>query len=267
MTEGNGTHRPGDHSDAATPQTTVAGVPSPHAGTGHRRRVRRFSRSYAAALVTLFGLLVTVLVYLRVRTVPTPAFDQSLLPAPARGPETHVVLMLASDSDGGLTPTPATIPLPLPPAARACALLNALFRIYAQSASAHPIAPSAAVESVTLHPLPTRSGYPQGDLAVVDLSPALAAVHPSGIEPETLTILSILATLYTNMPRIAGIHVAEVRFLVGGHPRATLAGHADLSRTYLASSAAPASEGAPEPAHSQTEANPDSGRPRSGARP
>ena len=66
------------------------------------------------------------------------------------------------------------------------------------------------------------------ELAVVNLTPAFAANHPSGIETETLTLLSICATLHANLPR-----VAEVRFLVDGQPRATLAGHADLTSTYL----------------------------------
>jgi hypothetical protein len=34
--------------------------------------------------------------------------------------------------------------------------------------------------------------------------------------------------------------VTEVRFLVDGQPRATLAGHADLMRTYLTAEAEPA---------------------------
>jgi hypothetical protein len=65
-------------------------------------------------------------------------------------------------------------------------------------------------------------------LAVVNLTSAFVASHPSGIEPETLTMLSICGTLHANLPR-----VTQVRFLVDGQPRATLAGHADLTRTYL----------------------------------
>jgi len=76
------------------------------------------------------------------------------------------------------------------------------------------------------------------ELAVVNLTGAFAASHPSGIETETLTLLSICATLHANLPRIT-----EVRFLVDGQPRATLAGHADLTRTYLTAGLA-ASEGA-----------------------
>jgi hypothetical protein len=51
---------------------------------------------------------------------------------------------------------------------------------------------------------------------------------------ETLTVLSICATIHANLPR-----VTQVRFLVDGQARATLAGHADLSRTYLATEAVP----------------------------
>jgi hypothetical protein len=69
---------------------------------------------------------------------------------------------------------------------------------------------------------------------VVNLTGAFAASHPSGLETETLTVLSICATLHANLPR-----VTEVRFLVDGQPRATLSGHADLTRTYLAADTAP----------------------------
>jgi hypothetical protein len=63
---------------------------------------------------------------------------------------------------------------------------------------------------------------------VINLRGSFAGQHPSGIEPETLTIDSILATLSANFPQIE-----QVRFLVDGQPRETLNGHADLLRTYL----------------------------------
>jgi hypothetical protein len=69
---------------------------------------------------------------------------------------------------------------------------------------------------------------------VVNLTAAFAASHPSGIETETLTLLSICGTLHANLPR-----VTQVRFLVDGKVRSTLAGHADLTRTYLAAEAVP----------------------------
>ncbi len=64
-------------------------------------------------------------------------------------------------------------------------------------------------------------------MAVINLHGTFADHHPSGIEPEMLTIDSIIGTLYANFPRIE-----QVRFLVDGHPRDTLNGHADLTRTY-----------------------------------
>lgn len=85
-------------------------------------------------------------------------------------------------------------------------------------------------------PASTENSPSGSELAVVNLTDAFAANHPSGLETEALTILSICATLHANLPRIA-----EVRFLVDGEQRATLAGHADLSRTYLTTDA-----GAPE---------------------
>jgi hypothetical protein len=62
----------------------------------------------------------------------------------------------------------------------------------------------------------------------VDLAGAFVDAHPSGILTESLTVESICGTLRANLPQ-----VTEVRFLVDGQPRATLAGHADLTRTYL----------------------------------
>jgi hypothetical protein len=47
-------------------------------------------------------------------------------------------------------------------------------------------------------------------------------------------ILSICGTLRANLP-----NVTQVRFLVNGQERATLAGHADLTRTYMTADAVP----------------------------
>jgi hypothetical protein len=77
-------------------------------------------------------------------------------------------------------------------------------------------------------------------LAVVNLTGSFAANHPSGIETEMLTVLSICGTLRANLPR-----VTQVRFLVDGQQRATLADHADLTRTYLTGDAVPAEESNP----------------------
>jgi hypothetical protein len=89
--------------------------------------------------------------------------------------------------------------------------------------------------------LASKSPQPDGpQLAVVNLTSAFVAGHPSGIEPETLTVLSICGTLHANLPRIT-----QVRFLVDGQTRATLAGHADLSHIHLAGDTPPAQETKP----------------------
>jgi hypothetical protein len=51
--------------------------------------------------------------------------------------------------------------------------------------------------------------------------------HPSGIEVEQLTLNSIIGTLHAAFPDFK-----EVRFLVDGQSRPTLAGHAGLGHPY-----------------------------------
>ena len=85
-------------------------------------------------------------------------------------------------------------------------------------------APDGPPSNADKNPGPRAAG---GKLAVVNLHGSFADHHPSGIEAETLTIDSIVGTLYANFPRIE-----QVRFLVDGQPRETLNGHADLLRTY-----------------------------------
>jgi hypothetical protein len=157
------------------------------------------------------------------------------------------------------------LPLPADPGARAHAVLGKLLDLYAAPDAAHSVpggatsvvqvfllpapeiagaAPAASKpksadsKKVVILPRESRSvtpGSPSQDaqqtgplMAVVNLTGKFAATHPSGIETEMLTVLSICGTLRANLPR-----VAQVRFLVDGQQRATLAGHADLTRTYL----------------------------------
>lgn len=174
--------------------------------------------------------------------------------APLVAPAESATLMVASDADGSLQPRVLSLPLPsldANPAARARAILGRLLDLYAAGDSAHPIPGGAAsIEQVYLLPEPANDSNPSAassknaqtgsQLAVVNLSGSFAASHPSGIETETLTVLSICATLHANLPR-----VGSVRFLVDGQQHDTLAGHADLTRTYLTSQAVPAEEVTP----------------------
>ena len=168
--------------------------------------------------------------------------DSAPTQAPLVAPAEQATLMVANDADNSVQPRILTLPLPQNPEARARAVLGKLLDLYAAPDAAHPVPGGAnSIAQVFLVPIAEGSGKasptaPQ--LAVVNLTSAFAAGHPSGLEIETLTILSICATLNANLPR-----VTEVRFLVDGQTRATLAGHADLTRTYLTAETVP-TEGA-----------------------
>ena len=157
--------------------------------------------------------------------------------APEVAPAEQATLVAANDLDNSLVPQMHSLPLPADPGARARAVLGKLLDLYAAPDSTHPVPGGAAsVDQVFLMPVPgTRPRQASSDqLAVVNLTGTFAASHPSGLEAESLTVLSICATIRANLP-----NVTEVRFLVDGQPRPTLAGHADLTRTYLTAEAAP----------------------------
>jgi hypothetical protein len=203
--------------------------------------------------------------------------DSAPTSAPAVAPAEQATLLMANDSDGSILTQLHSLPLPADPGALARAVLGKLLDLYATPDAAHPVPGGASsVLQVFLLPAPeitgavpaagipisTKSrtvvilprqfranppaaplqGAPQAGplLAVVNLSGSFAANHPSGIETEMLTVLSICGTLRANLPR-----VTQVRFLVDGQQRATLAGHADLTRTYLTGDAVPSNEAHP----------------------
>ncbi|HTX76086.1 MAG TPA: GerMN domain-containing protein [Terracidiphilus sp.] len=171
--------------------------------------------------------------------------------APTKAPEVaapvQATLMVADDDDSSLRSQVLMLPLPADPGARARAVLGKLLDLYAAEGSTHPVPGGAqSVAQVFLLPAEGSSGSSPAaannaatgsadtgpELAVVNLKGSFAAAHPSGLETESLTVLSICGTLQANLPR-----VTEVRFLVDGQERESLAGHADLTRTYLTSDA------------------------------
>ncbi len=203
--------------------------------------------------------------------------DSAPTSAPAVAPTVQAALLVANDSDGSILTQLHSLPLPTDPNARARAVLGKLLDLYAAPGAAHPVPGGASsVLQVFLLPAPEIAGTapaassstikksrvvvilpresransslsPSQDasqtrplLAVVNLTAGFAANHPSGIETEMLTVLSICGTLRANLPR-----VTQVRFLVDGQQRATLAGHADLTRTYLTGDVVPSDEEQP----------------------
>jgi hypothetical protein len=204
------------------------------------------------------AILIMALVLLRgceqAREKLTRHRDETPLAAPVATASETVQLALANDADGSITLMDREIALPEESTARARALLARLIAEYSYKNSPHPIESGPAIDDVflldlplhppvatdpsaaTAHPFgqqPSPSQVPGGQLAIINLHGAFADHHPSGIEPETLTINSIIGTLYANFPRIE-----QVRFLVDGRPRDTLNGHADLLRTYAVSNTA-----------------------------
>ena len=160
--------------------------------------------------------------------------DATPIAAPTTASTEDMTLYLASDADASIAPTTESLALPQEPALRARALLEHLLAAYALPNSAHPLQSGPAVDDVFLlddpHP-ESESGFhaQPGQLAVINLRGSFVNNHPSGIQVEALTVESIIGTLHAALPQITAI-----RFLVDGQPHDTLAGHADLLRTYPA---------------------------------
>lgn len=170
--------------------------------------------------------------------------------APTRAPEVAVAeqatLLVANDLDASLQTQVESLPLPADAESKARAVLGKLLDLYAAPDSTHPVPGGAgSVTQVFLIPATgqntggvTVTSSSGGDpssapqMAVVNLTSNFVASHPAGLEAETLTVLSICGTLHANLPQ-----VTEVRFLVDGQVHPSLAGHADLTRTYFASDA------------------------------
>ena len=168
------------------------------------------------------------------------ASQPSVLAESVGSPPRTVTLYVPNDLDDSLTAVERSIPMPTDENAQARVLLESLLEAFGAPGSTHPLRVASGVNDVYFIPVRSAGGGARaaaagGDqVAVVDLSGGLAAAQPSGIEPETLTLLSMMATLHANIPTIAQVH-----FLVDGQTRDTLAGHADLTRTYVASETNP----------------------------
>ena len=171
--------------------------------------------------------------------------DSAPTKAPQVAPTERATLMVANDQENSLITQVLSLPLPQSPNARAQVILGKLLDLYALPNAAHAVPGGAAgITQVFLLPVPRndpavhvsnaalKDEKSTQQLAVVNLTGAFVSNHPSGLETETLTVLSICATLHANLP-----NVTQIRFLVDGQPRADLAGHADLVRTYLAADA------------------------------
>lgn len=134
----------------------------------------------------------------------------------------------SGNDDGSVTPVIVELPLSNDPVLRSKQLLNTL------------LAGPVDTELRTLPPDAVLLAFyllPNGT-AITDFSDALATTTPSGIESEQMAVDSITKTLEVNVPQ-----VRRLKILIHGQEVETLAGHLDLSGTFIVNAnAAPPSQ-------------------------
>jgi len=176
--------------------------------------------------ITLVLLLVAILasgIYILVLHRRTEeglrrASDQRPVVAPVAGSDQTVKLTVAYDEDGVFRTRDVSAVVPAEPSARAKSVLEALISYYLTKPSPHQLADGSAVNNVFIV---------NQKLVVVDLNQSLAEGHPSGVMVEDFTLMSLIDTLATNLPQ-----VQQVKILINGKERETLAGHADIRSIY-----------------------------------
>ena len=166
----------------------------------------------------IFGMSAYML-HLRTRVAAsTYQLDGKPVAPPVSTPAEPVTLYVAYDDEGVLLRRSTPVSLPAEPTSRAREILRTLLATYLDRSSPHPLGAGSDVTEVFIV---------NKALAVVDLNSAFAQGHRSGVWEETLTIDSLVPTLAANMPEIT-----QVKILVNGQERETLAGHADLISVY-----------------------------------
>jgi hypothetical protein len=127
---------------------------------------------------------------------------------------------IAFDEEGVISERELAAPLPQETTSRAKEMLRAVLHEYMRSPSPHEVPQGSDIRAVYLT---------NGGLCVIDVNATLADQHRSGMLLEQFTLLSLMETLTMNMP-----NVRQVKLLVDGKERVSLAGHADLSSFYEA---------------------------------
>lgn len=138
----------------------------------------------------------------------------------ANGPRVKAKLYWSAGTDEAKL-APVTVELPLSkddPVLRAKQVLNTLLA-GPVDAELRTLPPDAALLEFYL--LPDGTG-------IADFSEALGTSIPSGIESEQLAIDSITRTLEANVPQ-----VQRLKILIHGQEMDTLAGHLDLTGTFV----------------------------------
>jgi hypothetical protein len=134
-------------------------------------------------------------------------------------PKVKAKLFWAAGADDG-TVSAVTVELPLSndPVLRSKQVLNTLLAGPVDT-ELRTLPPDAALLAFYLLPDGT---------AIADFSEALATSIPSGIESEQMAVESITKTLQANVPQ-----VRRLKILIHGQEVETLAGHLDLSQSFV----------------------------------
>ena len=181
------------------------------------------SRHMKIAIVLLVLLAIFLAIYNRAlkkhaERLQAKVADLRPIAPPVAGRVQNINVWVAHDEDGTLRKQETRVTLPAETTQRARQIVRALFTIYLDRRSPHPIGEGSEVKDVYLL---------NNDTLVVDLNAPFADAHRSGVFVEELTMLSMVQTLAANIPNIH-----QVKFLVDGKERETLAGHADLKQFY-----------------------------------
>jgi len=153
-----------------------------------------------------------------VELLKTSADTKPVAP-PVNGPTQRITIFTPDDAQGDLVRRQVAAALPPEPALRAREIVHVLIEQWQEKNSAHPITNDADVKEVFL--------LANNKTAVVDVNSAFADEHRSGVLVEELTMASLARTLGAN---IDGLQ--QVKVIVDGRERETLAGHADLTGFY-----------------------------------
>jgi hypothetical protein len=154
----------------------------------------------------------------RAEALQAVTLDARPMTPPVSGLPEAVRMFVADDRDGSIREQQVSIVLPASPSSRALTLLRVLVASYLDGTSTHKLGDGADIRGVY---------FVNDTLAVVDANAEFANKHRSGALVEELTIASFVQTLSAAFPK-----VTQVKFLVDGKERETLAGHADLKGVY-----------------------------------
>ena len=167
-------------------------------------------------------------------------------------PRVKTKLFWASgNGDGTLIDSTVELPLSNEPVLRSKQVLNTLLA-GPVDADLRTLPPDAVLLAFYLLPNGT---------AIADFSEALATATPSGIQSEQLAVDSITKTLEANVPR-----VQRLKILIHGQEVETLAGHLDLTGTFLVNTkSVQAGPTVPAPAAAPATTTPSADRPAASA--